>query len=222
MRPYILNIHTATEIAIINLSEGSETLRTKINTDTKKHAAFLHSAVNELLQQEGISIKKLDAIGITSGPGSYTGMRVGLAAAKGFCYALGIPLITSTTLEVMASSAAHFVKDADALFCPMIDARRMEVYAAVYSFDMDEIEPPAAKILKENSYEDYLKTTKIIFSGSGSKKFQSLANLPNLNFVDTEINPEILTQISWNKFQNSDFENIPYAQPLYIKEFYTN
>lgn len=219
---YILNIHTATEVAIVNLSKDAQTLCTKINTETKQHAAFLHAAIHDLLQQEGILIKRLDAIGITSGPGSYTGMRVGLAAAKGFCFALDIPLITLNTLEVMAGSAAGFVKDRDILYCPMIDARRMEVYTAVYSYTMDEIESPAAKILSENSYVDYLKTPGIIFSGSGSKKFQSFAKLPASHFVDISISSEKLTEFSWNKFQTFDFENIINNQPLYIKEFYTN
>ncbi|MEO6219483.1 MAG: tRNA (adenosine(37)-N6)-threonylcarbamoyltransferase complex dimerization subunit type 1 TsaB [Ginsengibacter sp.] len=220
MIPYILNIHTATETAIINLSKGPETLRTFINTDTKQHAAFLHVAINEMLQQEGITMKVLNAIGITSGPGSYTGIRVGLAAAKGFCYALNIPLITYNSLHVMALSAADFVKDADALYCPMIDARRMEVYTAIYKFKMEEVEPPGAKVLTEKSYENYLKF-KIIFSGSGTKKFKNLTNLPDSYFADTAISSETLTKISWEKYQHSTFENILYAEPLYIKEFHT-
>jgi tRNA threonylcarbamoyladenosine biosynthesis protein TsaB len=193
-----------------------------INTDTKQHAAFLHSAVDELLKQHGISIKVLNAVGITTGPGSYTGIRVGLAAAKGFCYALNIPLIISNSLELMAFSATDFVKDTDALYCPMIDARRMEVYTAIYKFNMEKVEPPSAKILTKHTFEDYFNLSKkIIFSGSGSKKFQQLTKMRDDAFIETLISSEIFTQFSWNKYKKSDFENAFYAQPLYIKEFHT-
>ena len=221
MIPYILNIHTATETAIINLSLGPRTLNTIINTDTKQHAAFLHPAIKVILKKEGIVMKDLSAVSITIGPGSYTGTRVGLAAAKGFCYALKIPLITYNSLELIALSTINFAKDSDALYCPMIDARRMEAYSAIYRFNMEELEPPCAKILDENSFRDYLNVSKIIFSGSGSKKFQHLTKLPGSYFPDIEISTKVLTLLSWGKYQKSDFENIYSAKPLYIKEFFT-
>lgn len=221
MIPYILNIHTATETAIINLSLGPRTLHTIINTDTKQHAAFLHPAISKILKKEGIIIRDLSAISITSGPGSYTGIRVGLAAAKGFCYALKIPLISYNSLELIALSTIGFTKDRDALYCSMIDARRMEVYSAIYRFNMAEVEPPSAKNLDENSYQDYLNTSKIIFSGSGSKKFHLLTKMPGSFFPDNDISTKALTLLSWGKYQKSDFENIYSSQPLYIKEFYT-
>lgn len=221
MIPYILNIHTATETAIINLSCGPRTLLTIINTDTKQHAAFLHPAINDILKKKGILMKHLSAVSITSGPGSYTGMRVGLAAAKGFCYALKIPLITYNSLELIALSTIGFAKDSNALYCPMIDARRMEVYTSVYNSNMEELEPPSAKILNENSFQDYLNVSKIIFSGSGSEKFQHLTKIPGPFYPDIEISTEVMTLISWGKYQKSDYENISSAQPLYMKEFYT-
>lgn len=219
--PYILNIHTSTETAVINLARDGETLHTIFNDDTKQHAAFLHSTVNELLDKEGITIKKLDAIGITSGPGSYTGIRVGLSAAKGFCYALNIPLITFSTLEVMALSAAAPQEDKEAFYCPMIDARRMEVYTALYSSDLQEIEAPCAKILDENSFEKYRDLSKIIFSGSGSKKFRELGKFANFVFSETGISTESLTSFSWQKFRKTEFEEVSAANALYIKDFYT-
>jgi tRNA threonylcarbamoyladenosine biosynthesis protein TsaB len=219
---YILNIHTATETAIVNLSKGSEALYTKTSSDPKQHAAFLHMAINELLRQEHITMKKVDAIGVTAGPGSYTGMRVALAAAKGFCYALDIPLITFNTLEVMAASTADFIEDIDALYCPMLDARRMEVYTAVYTYNLKEIKPPVAKVITEEFYLDFLEgAKKIVFSGSGSKKVKNFIKRPGFVFSDAGISTGRLSQFSWKKFQESDFENLSYAQPLYIKEFYT-
>ena len=214
---HILNIHTATETAIINLMAGREILGTFSNHETKQHACFLHTAIRELLQEHGIAIKNLDAIGVTSGPGSYTGIRVGLATAKGLCYALKIPLITYNSLEVMAISATNFVKDNTAFYCPMIDARRMEVYTAIYNYAIEEITPPSAIILNENLFAEILNRGKIFFFGSGSDKFQQISKHTNAVFLNQGISTESLAKISWKKYVKNDFENILYAQPLYIK-----
>ncbi|MEP6584271.1 MAG: tRNA (adenosine(37)-N6)-threonylcarbamoyltransferase complex dimerization subunit type 1 TsaB [Ginsengibacter sp.] len=217
---YILNIHTATETAIVNLSRESFTIHTLINTITKEHATFLHPAINEILKKEGITMRDVVAVAATAGPGSYTGIRVGLAAARGLCYALKIPLISFNSLELIALSTINFVKNKDALYCPMIDARRREVYTAIYNFDMQEIEAPSARILDEN-YIDNHPTMPTIFSGSGSKKFQSLTEISALFYPDIEISSESMTQISWNKYQNNMFNTLSFEKPLYIKEFYT-
>lgn len=218
---HILNIHTATETAIINLTSGQQVLGTLINNEPKKHAAFLHSAIRELLILQDIRITKLDAIGVSAGPGSYTGIRIGLATAKGLCYALKIPMITYNSLEVMAFSSANFAKDYNGLYCPMIDARRMEVYTAIYSYETREIATPSAIILNENSFEDILKSGNVYFSGSGSEKFQKLTKNANAVFLTEKISTEALAVIASKKFKKNDFVNIAYAQPLYIKEFHT-
>jgi tRNA threonylcarbamoyladenosine biosynthesis protein TsaB len=214
---HILNIHTATETAIINLMEGAEILGSRSSHETKQHASFLHTAIRELLQQQGIDIKNLDAIGVTTGPGSYTGIRVGLATAKGLCYALKIPLITYNSLEVMAISAADVVGNNNAFYCPMIDARRMEVFTAVYNSEIKEIIPPSALILTENLFSGLLNRHKIFFSGSGSNKFQQISKNTHAVFITTGISPESLAKITWGKYVKNDFENVPYARPLYIK-----
>ena len=172
---YILNIHTATEQAIVAICKGETVLDTLTNEDPKCHAAFLHEAINKVLHNNDIPMTKLKAIGVTNGPGSYTGIRVGLAAAKGLCFALGIPLITYNTLEVMAISAIDEIKDKNALYCPMIDARRMEVFTAMYKADMNIVEEPSAKILADGSYEEYLRNKAIYFFGNGSKKMQNIS-----------------------------------------------
>ncbi len=218
---YILNIHTATETAIINLVKDGEILGTVSNDNTKQHATILHTSIRQLLKTNNIDIKKLNAIGVSSGPGSYTGMRVGLAAAKGLCYALGIPLITFNSLELLALSAIRFLNDKAVLYCPMIDARRMEVFTAIYNYTLQEILPPSAMILDENSYEDNLILNKICFSGSGIEKFKKLNKSVNSIFIDEKITSESLAEISWKKNTKNEVENIPYAQPLYIKDFYT-
>ncbi len=218
---YVLNIHTATETAIINLVKNGEVMGTISNDDTRQHATVLHPAIRQLLKKNDLDIKKLNAVGVSSGPGSYTGMRVGLAAAKGLCYALGIPLITFNSLELMALSSIRFVNDEPALYCPMIDARRMEVFTAIYDYSLNEIVPPCAMILDENSYKDFLILNKVYFSGSGIKKFQTLNKNANSIFTEEKISTGSLAEISWKKYEKNDVENIPYAQPLYIKDFYT-
>ena len=214
---YILNIHTATETAIINLMKNEKVLATFTNTETREHAAFLHTAIKELLQLHAIDLKDLDAIGVTSGPGSYTGIRIGLATVKGLCYALKIPLITYNSLEVMAVSAVNFAKDTDAFYCPMIDARRMEVYTAVYNYDLKEIISPSAIILSEALFAEIPACNKIFFSGSGSNKFQKISKYTNAVFLTHEITTESFAKIAWKKYSKNDFVNVPYAQPLYIK-----
>ena len=218
---YILNIHTATETAIVNLTKEGEVLETLINDDTKQHAAFLHTSIREILQTRKIDIKKLDAIGVSSGPGSYTGIRVALSAAKGLCFALNIPLITFNSLELLARSAAYFVKDINALYCPMIDARRMEVFTAVYNYTLQELIRPSAIVLDENSFVDILNLNEVYFSGSGSPKFKNINNSVNSFFINAPVSTESLTEISWEKFKKNEFENLTDTKPLYIKEFHT-
>ena len=221
MKPYILNIHTATESAIVNLSYGHETLHSTFNDITKEHAAFLHPAIEDVLAKGGIKPKQLNAVGVSAGPGSYTGIRVGLAAAKGLCYALQIPAITYNTLELMALSAIDAIKETDILYCPMIDARRMEVYTAVYDFNMKIIEAPAAMVLDESSFTTRLSSGKIFFFGNGSAKFKDVVKFSAAEFADVNIQSKTLTHKAAEKYERSDFENILLLEPLYMKEFYT-
>lgn len=218
---YILSIHSATETAIVNISENEQVLHTMLNTDTKEHAAFLHVAISQLLQKSHLHIKSLNAVAVTCGPGSYTGIRVGIATAKGLCYALNAPLIFLNSLELMAYSLIQMVKDPDALYCPMIDARRMEVFTALYNHEMKIVLNPAAIILDKNSFTAQLKNNKIYFSGSGSKKLANVTTDNNARFTTADILSDSLAVISSNKFHNKTFENIGYAQPLYLKEFYS-
>ena len=216
---YILNIHTATETAIVNLSANGNVLETLINDEPKKHAAFLHIAINNLLQKQQILSKDLNAIGVSSGPGSYTGIRVGLAAAKGLCYALGVPLITYNSLELVALTSIMELQDKDARYCPMIDARRTEVYAAVYDYNLNELIAPSALIVSENSFKEAEQSNKIYFSGDGSQKFKALTQNPNHIFRNSGVSSNSLAQISWEKFKRKEFENVFYSKPLYLKEF---
>jgi len=220
---YILNFDTTTEKAIINLSNGADVLTTSINTDPRQHATFLHSSIHKILRQNDIQPSELKAIGVTGGPGSYTGIRVGLAAAKGLCFALKIPMVLFNTLELMAFCAIEKTGHQNALYSPLIDARRMEVFAAVYQKDLNIIMEPQAMVLEENSFEELRKNSPVFFFGSGAEKFKKIINNPvsNDHFTDSETTSEGLAEFSWNKFRNNDFENAANATALYVKEFYS-
>lgn len=219
---YILNVHTATETALVNLCAGQKVLATLLNTNSKQHAAWLHTGIQQLLKENGLHIQQLQAIGVTVGPGSYTGIRVGLATVKGLCYALKIPLITFNTLEVLSLSAANTLRDKHSLYCPMIDARRMEVFTAIYTHDVTEIMPPSATIVTEHSFVELLTSQSIYFFGNGSEKFKAIAtNVPSSYFINQEITSEGLCSFAWLKYQRKEFNDPAYSEPLYIKEFYS-
>ena len=218
---YLLNIHTATETAIVNVCDERKVLTTLINKEQRQHAAFLHSAIRQILLDNNIKTTELKAIGVTGGPGSYTGIRVGMATAKGLCYALKIPLLLFNTLEVMALSAVEHIGDKRALYCPMIDARRQEVFTGVYDYELNEVSPPYSTILNENSFITILQKSPIYFFGSGSEKFKLLTkNTPERFFVtELDITSQALCDFSSTIFQKSQFENPYQAHALYIKNF---
>lgn len=219
--PRILNIHTATETALVSIAENEKVLHTLTNTNAKEDASFLHVAIKELLNELNLTIKSLDAIAVTSGPGSYTGIRVGIATAKGLCYALNVPLIFFNSLELLALTSVKVMNDPDALYCPMIDARRMEVFTALYNYSLEELIPPSALILDQHSFGNQLEQNKIYFFGSGSKKFETITASHNACFINIEISTASMAIISSKKYNHHLFEDIGYAQPLYIKGFFS-
>jgi len=218
---YILNIHTATETAIINLVKNGAVCANRVNANTREHAAFLHVNIRDMLLETKTHIGQLQAIGVTAGPGSYTGIRVGLAAAFGLSYALKIPLITYNSLELMARSVLAAVNDPGGLYAPLIDARRLEVFSAVYDSHMTVLQPPAATVLDTGSFASWLPSGPVYFSGSGSEKFKKITAMPNARFCDQDITSAIIAQTAWAKFQLAQFEQRPYSNPLYIKDFHT-
>ena len=220
----ILNIHTATEKAIVNLCDGEKVLGTLYNNDSKQHASFLHQAIHDLLNSHSISLSQLEAIGVNHGPGSYTGIRVGLASAKGLCYALKIPLITFNTLEILAHSTIYEVgnEGKEAFFCPMIDARRMEVFTAVYNSDLQEILKPQAMVLSEESFNEIGNSQPIYFSGNGSHKFETLHIQSNYYFNnevnEVEISTQSICKISQQKKLRNEFTDLIHSEAYYLKE----
>lgn len=221
--PILLNIDTATEVASVCITRNGLSLAFERNDYQKEHASFVHTAIGEMLKKTGLILKDVDAFAVTSGPGSYTGLRVGMASAKGFCYALSKPLITINTLEVMTKAALDLNEIAikDWLFCPMIDARRMEVFTAIYNSNMESILPPQPIILEENVFEKYIASDKILFFGSGSTKLKSLQ--PNLNGMIAAIGHDAthLGKLAEKAFYNRKFADISHSVPTYFKDFHS-
>jgi len=214
----ILNIDTALDVASVCLAKNEEVIELSFNENQKDHAAWLHHAITELMQKARYELKDLKAVAVSIGPGSYTGLRVGLAAAKGFCYALNIPLITVDTLRTMAFA----VKDeATELICPLIDARRMEVFTATYNKNTEEKVPPHSMIIDENSFAGPLLSEKILFCGNAIKKLQPLLTSSNAAFCNKIADASHLAKLSLPLFNTGQFADLAYTEPFYLKEFYT-
>lgn len=221
----ILNIDTASENAHVSLAKDGQVLHALSSGSQKEHAAFLQTAIQDLTKTAGIHLKEINAVAVTAGPGSYTGLRVGMASAKGLCYALKKPFITISSLEVLTVSALQLYTELqeDILFCPMIDARRMEVFTAVYEYNFNFYLQPCAMILDEFSFEKELLNNKILFFGSGSEKWKKICpdtyRDSNALFKSVSILPESLSKSSNNLFLKKKFTDLAYSEPFYLKEF---
>ncbi|HMK26697.1 MAG TPA: tRNA (adenosine(37)-N6)-threonylcarbamoyltransferase complex dimerization subunit type 1 TsaB [Chitinophagaceae bacterium] len=214
----ILNIDTALDTASVCLAEDGNVLQFSCSEDQKDHASWLHTEIAELLQKSGHSMKDLDAVAVSVGPGSYTGLRVGLAAAKGFCYALHIPLITINSLTIIAFAVKDEAID---MICPLIDARRMEVFTAMYDKNLREKVSPHTMVVDEKSFASFLLQGKVLFCGNGIKKLQPLISNNNALFSNTMADASHLARLSFHGYNNKEFADLAYAEPLYIKEFYS-
>jgi len=218
--PYILNIESATTLCSVSLSKDGKLMAYKELNDGFTHAENLHLFIDDVLKEAQVQVKKLNAIAVSKGPGSYTGLRIGTSAAKGLAYALGIPLISVGTLEILSN---HYLitKNAYTYFCPMIDARRMEVYTALYDQDLATIIPVQALIVDEQSIQTFREFSEIYFFGNGMQKCQNaLSTLANARFIDGVVpSAKYMCSMSFNKFNNKDFENLAYFEPFYLKDF---
>jgi len=218
----LLNIDTATERAGVCLTRDEEVLAILETTEQKNHASFIQPAIKQLLASSGYNLAAINAVAVSAGPGSYTGLRVGLATAKGLCYALNKPLIMLNTLEIMAFASKKHQKHRDLtniLFCPMIDARRMEVFTALYDHSLNIVSLPAAVILNEMSFSAGLQQHIVVFSGSGSTKARVIQH-PNAVFGETTYSVGEMAVLSSKAYKASFFANLAYSEPFYLKEFY--
>lgn len=214
----ILHIDTAIEAASVCLSEDENILASAVNPSQKDSASWLHVAIGKMLEERGLSPKQLDAIAVSAGPGSYTGLRVGMSAAKGLCFALDKPLIAVSTLKMMAVAAMN---EAFTLFCPMIDARRMEVFTAVYDRELNEKMAPSNLILTDQSFNSWLERDTVCFFGNGSAKFRQLISHPNARFADLQITAQHMVPLALDGFLKSDFADLAYSTPFYGKDFHS-
>lgn len=222
---YILHIDTAIQSAHICIALNGNVLIQQCNNEQKDHSHFIHAAIQSMLLQCNLTLQDINAIAISAGPGSYTGLRIAYATAKGLCFSLSIPLIAINTLEIMAATAKYnwinTGNTSQVLFCPMIDARRMEVFSAVYNYDLSPLIEPSANVVDEFFLQSVLKKYPVIFVGNGAQKFKSISKSSTAIFVDLPYNYLIISNIAFKKYLNASFENVNTASPFYMKEFFT-
>ena len=218
---YILNIETTTKSCSVVISLNNDIVALKESQSSYTHSENITIFISEVIRNAGISINLLDAIAVSRGPGSYMGLRIGVSTAKGLCYALNKPLIAVDTLGAMAFKASAIKNDMKALYCPMLDARRMEVYCALYDSSNNNIVPTEAKIIDENSFEKELATAPIYFFGEGASKCkETLKNQPNAFFVDDYVmSADALVPFALQNYNEKQFENLSYFEPFYLKDF---
>lgn len=218
----LLCIDTSTNHASVALAKDGVFAGIKINQNQREHASFLQPSIQQLLQESGYKLNELSAIAVTSGPGSYTGLRVGFASAKGLCYALNIPLISiPTTLAMSAAAITHTVTNGTELLCPMIDARRMEVFTALYQPDLSIISPISALILTPDSFASELSNSSILFFGDGAKKWQTICQHTNALFREVSWNAANMVELAHQFYQNKQFSLLAYSVPEYGKGFHS-
>ena len=214
----ILNIETATTNCSVSISVNGEVVLLKEeNTPNYSHSEQLHVFIKESLAAASFSFSDIDAIAVSKGPGSYTGLRIGVSAAKGLCFSLDIPLISVPTLESMAN---QLKVASDELLIPVLDARRMEVYSCVFDNDYKEIRETKAEVIDEASFKELLKYRKVHFLGSGAEKIENTLDYQNFEFHKEVIpSSKEMAGLAQKKFEASDFENVAYFEPYYLKDF---
>lgn len=213
----ILSIETSTTVCSVAVHSDGKIVAEITTHKDHSHSSLLNSAINNILDLSGLDLKQLNAIAISKGPGSYTGLRIGTSTAKGLCYALDIPLISINTLEAMAAGIQNVAKW---YLCPMLDARRMEVYCSIFSDKLEVLEPTSSIVLDSQTFSSQLGQSEILFFGNGSDKFQEVLQNKNAHFLnDVHTNASSMGKLAYNKYQNSDFEDTAYFEPFYLKEF---
>jgi len=213
---FILNIETATKNCSVSIAKDGQTIVcSELADEGYSHAEKLHVFIEEVIAKAGISVHELKAVAVSQGPGSYTGLRIGVSAAKGLCYALNIPLIAVDTMQTLASQAGI----ADGKIVPMLDARRMEVYSAVFNSDLTLERAIKAEIIDENSFQEY--TDKLYFVGDCADKCKPVLTKDNFVFLENIKYPsaQAMSKISFDKYQKSDTVDVAYFEPYYLKDF---
>lgn len=213
----ILSIETSTTNCSVSLSKQGETLVLKEDNNVNySHAESLHVFIDDVLKSADIKKSELDAIAVSKGPGSYTGLRIGVSAAKGLSYALDIPLISVSTLRALANQ----INVGEGVIVSMLDARRLEVYSAIYDNSYQMLRSIEAQILDEHSFSDYLNKGKVYFIGNGVEKTKTLIDHSNANFVENKLpSANEMSVLAYEKYEKGDTEDVAYFEPFYLKDF---
>ena len=224
----ILNLDTSTQICSVALALDGEMLGLKESHEDKSHASLLAVFIKNILEENAKTISHLDAVAVSKGPGSYTGLRIGVSTAKGLAFGAGIPLISVDTLSSIAGGVIHgnqlenkaMSKDISFYLCPMIDARRMEVYSAIFYPSGKVMEPITAKIIEEDSFKDILERNQVIFFGNGAIKCRDVIQHHNAIFLDgIETSAKYMVPLAESAWQQKCFEDVAYFEPFYLKDF---
>ncbi|MEP2059373.1 MAG: tRNA (adenosine(37)-N6)-threonylcarbamoyltransferase complex dimerization subunit type 1 TsaB [Maribacter litoralis] len=214
----LLNLETSsTNCSVCIAKDGAILAIQELNSANYSHAEKLHLFIEEVVQEASLKMKDIEAVAVSKGPGSYTGLRIGVSAAKGLCYALGIPLISVSTLKSMASQIK--INEGEVLI-PVLDARRMEVYSAIFDADLHQIRETKAEIIDEHSFVEYINSKSVHFLGSGAEKIKELFTDASINYhCDVVPSAREMASISADKFNASKFEDVAYFEPYYLKDF---
>ncbi len=217
MSPVILHIETTTKNCSVGISRAGKLLALKeLNDDRYSHAENIHPFIDLVLEETSLTYSDLSAVSVSQGPGSYTGLRIGVSVAKGLCFALDIPLIAVATLEILARSLTID----QGLIIPMLDARRMEVYQAVYSPDYQLLQETKAQIVASDTYDEYLSKGAVYFVGDAVPKCQTIISHKNAFFIENQFpSAKQMPALSYQKFLASDFVDVAYFEPYYLKDF---
>ncbi len=213
----ILNLETATKVCSVSLAkDGVDQITLEINSEKYSHSENINLFIEQVFQKTEFEINMLDAVAISQGPGSYTGLRIGASTAKGIAYALEIPLISVNSLKALAQLCAGI----EGYICPMFDARRMEVYSALFDSENKDIKETEAKIIESDSYKEFLDKAKVLFVGPGANKCVDEIKHKNAIFdLDTQVTAKGMIPLSESKFNSNDFEDVAYFEPFYLKDF---
>ncbi|MCX6239509.1 MAG: tRNA (adenosine(37)-N6)-threonylcarbamoyltransferase complex dimerization subunit type 1 TsaB [Bacteroidia bacterium] len=222
----ILNIETSTEVCSVVIARDGAVIQSRENLTGQNHAMMVTVFIRELLTDSNLTMEQLDAVAVSGGPGSYTGLRIGVSVAKGLCYASRLPLIAITSLEAMALHVInnhekfHYPETGNPLFCPMIDARRMEVYTSFYDANGIQIRGIQADIIDNQSYLPFLENNTVLFFGNGAAKCRNAISHPNAIFIDGIItSAENMVPLAERDFKNQKFVDMAYYEPFYLKDF---
>lgn len=218
----ILNLETATEVCSVALAQNGKLISVRETASGFTHSENITVFIDEVVNEAGVSLNNLDAVAVSKGPGSYTGLRIGVSTAKGLCFALNKPLIAVNTLLSLANNflTTNQKLQTTNLLCPMLDARRMEVYCAVYDMHLNEVQPTAAVIIDEHSFENILKSDHVYFFGNGAMKCKSVLQHPNAIFIDKVYSSAAsMISLSEKLFSEETFEDAAYFEPFYLKDF---